>query len=178
MVIEYARDVAGLADANSMEFDDSTPHPVIATMSDQRDVVAGERDMGGTMRLGLYPAKLGEGTIVREVYGEPYVEERHRHRFEVNNDYRARLEQAGLQFSGTSPDGRLVEYVELSREVHPYYVATQAHPEFRSRPTKAHPLFVGLVAAALARKPEQVEIPEVASTLSQESTEENTHTVA
>jgi CTP synthase len=178
MVIEYARDVAGLADANSMEFDDSTPHPVIATMSDQRDVVAGERDMGGTMRLGLYPAKLSDGSIVREVYGEPYVEERHRHRFEVNNDYRARLEEAGLQFSGTSPDGRLVEYVELSREVHPYYVATQAHPEFRSRPTKAHPLFVGLVAAALARKPEQVEIPEVASALSQESTEENTHTVA
>ena len=132
-------------------------------MADQRDVVAGERDMGGTMRLGLYPAKLGDGTIVREIYGEPYVEERHRHRFEVNNEYRERLEQAGLLISGTSPDGRLVEFVELPRDVHPYYVATQAHPEFRSRPTEAHPLFIGLVAAAIARKPEQVELPEVAA---------------
>ncbi|HEX5016871.1 MAG TPA: CTP synthase [Actinomycetes bacterium] len=163
MVIEFARHVASLPDANSMEFDDSTPHPVIATMADQRDVVAGERDMGGTMRLGLYPAKLGEGTVVREVYGEPYVEERHRHRFEVNNEYRDRLEQAGMTISGTSPDGRLVEYVELPRDVHPYYVATQAHPEFRSRPTRAHPLFAGLVAAALERKPEQVELLEVAA---------------
>jgi CTP synthase len=163
MVIEYARTAAQLVDANSMEFDDSTPHPVIATMTDQRDVVAGERDMGGTMRLGLYPAKLVDGTVVREVYGEPYVEERHRHRFEVNNEYRDRLEGAGLVISGTSPDGRLVEYVELPRDVHPYYVATQAHPEFRSRPTRAHPLFAGLVAAALERKPEQVELPEVAT---------------
>jgi CTP synthase len=146
-----------------MEFDDSTPYPVIATMADQRDVVAGERDMGGTMRLGLYPAKLAEGSIVREVYGEPYVEERHRHRFEVNNDYRERLEETGLCISGTSPDGRLVEFVELPRDVHPYYVATQAHPEFRSRPTRAHPLFAGLVAAAIERKPEQVELPEVAA---------------
>ncbi len=152
MVIEYARDVAGLDGAGSAEFDESTPHPVIATMADQRDVVAGERDMGGTMRLGLYPAKLAEHSIVREVYGETYVDERHRHRYEVNNDYRAQLEQAGLWFSGTSPDGRLVEFVELPRDVHPYYVATQAHPELRSRPTKAHPLFSGLVAAALARR--------------------------
>ncbi|MBI1376190.1 MAG: CTP synthase [Frankiales bacterium] len=152
MVIEYARDVAGLEGAGSAEFDESTPHPVIATMADQRDVVAGERDMGGTMRLGLYPAKLAEGSIVREVYGETYVDERHRHRYEVNNDYRAQLESAGLWFSGTSPDGRLVEFVELPRDVHPYYVATQAHPELRSRPTKAHPLFAGLVAAALARR--------------------------
>jgi CTP synthase len=159
MVIEFARNVAGLEAANSMEFDDTTPHPVIATMADQRDVVAGERDMGGTMRLGLYPAKLLEGSIVREVYDEPYVEERHRHRFEVSNEYRPQLEEAGLVVSGTSPDGRLVEYVELPRDVHPYYVSTQAHPEFRSRPTRAHPLFAGLVAAALARKPEQVEIP-------------------
>ncbi|MCZ3387781.1 MAG: CTP synthase [Actinomycetia bacterium] len=163
MVIEYARTMAGMVDANSMEFDDSTPYPVIATMADQRDVVAGERDMGGTMRLGLYPAKLGEDSIVREIYGEPYVEERHRHRFEVNNEYRERLEEAGLRISGTSPDGRLVEFVELPQNVHPYYVATQAHPEFRSRPTRAHPLFVGLVAAAIARKPEQVELPEVAA---------------
>jgi CTP synthase len=160
MVIEFARDVAGLDAANSMEFDDTTPHPVIATMVDQRDVVAGERDMGGTMRLGLYPAKLVDASIVREVYDEPYVEERHRHRFEVNNEYRTQLEDAGLVVSGTSPDGRLVEFVELPRDVHPYYVSTQAHPEFRSRPTRAHPLFSGLVAAALARKPEQVAIPD------------------
>jgi CTP synthase len=163
MVIDAARHLADLPDANSMEFDDATPHPVIATMADQRDVVAGERDMGGTMRLGLYPAKLLEGSVVREVYGEPYIEERHRHRFEVNNDYRDRLEAAGLVISGTSPDGRLVEFVELPTEVHPYFVATQAHPEFRSRPTRAHPLFVGLVAAAVARKPEQVPIPTMES---------------
>jgi CTP synthase len=152
MVIEYARDVAGLADANSLEFDEGTPYPVVSTMADQRDVVAGERDMGGTMRLGLYPAKLLEGSIVAQTYGAPYVDERHRHRFEVNNDFRGRLEEAGLVFSGTSPDGRLVEFVELPEDVHPYYVGTQAHPEFRSRPTRAHPLFGGLVAAALARR--------------------------
>ncbi len=151
MVIEYARTVAGLDGAGSGEFDDATPHPVVATMADQRDVVAGERDMGGTMRLGLWPAKLAEGSLVREIYDAPYVEERHRHRYEVNNAYRARLEQAGLVFSGTSPDGRLVEYVELPRDVHPYFVATQAHPEFRSRPARAHPLFAGLVAAAIVR---------------------------
>jgi CTP synthase len=155
VVIEYARHVAGLAGASSLEFDPATAHPVIATMADQRDVVAGERDMGGTMRLGLYPAKLGEGTIVRELYGEPYISERHRHRFEVNNDYRAELERAGIVFSGTSPDGRLVEFVELPRDVHPYLVATQAHPEFRSRPTRAHPLFAGLVAAGLSRRQER-----------------------
>jgi CTP synthase len=152
MVIEYSRNMAGLQGAGSAEFDEATPHPVIHTMTDQRDVVAGERDMGGTMRLGLYPAKLGEGTVVREVYGEPYVDERHRHRYEVNNDYRSTLEAAGLVFSGTSPDGRLVEFVELPRDVHPYYVATQAHPELRSRPTQAHPLFKGLIAAALNRR--------------------------
>lgn len=108
--------------------------------------------MGGTMRLGLYPAKLADGSVIREVYGTPYVDERHRHRFEVNNEYRPALEEAGLRFSGTSPDGRLVEFVELPREVHPYYVGTQAHPELRSRPTRAHPLFAGLVTAGLARK--------------------------
>jgi CTP synthase len=150
MVIEYARDVAGLADANSAEFDEDTPHPVIATMADQEDVVAGERDMGGTMRLGLYPAALAEGSLAREVYGSAYVEERHRHRYEVNNAYRGRLEEAGIVFSGTSPDGHLVEYVELPRDVHPYFIATQAHPEFKSRPARAHPLFAGLVAAAIA----------------------------
>ncbi|MEI6229786.1 MAG: CTP synthase [Actinomycetes bacterium] len=156
MVIEYSRNMAGLEGAGSAEFDEATPHPVIHTMTDQRDVVAGERDMGGTMRLGLYPAKLGDGTVVREVYGEPYVDERHRHRYEVNNDYRPALEAAGLVFSGTSPDGRLVEFVELPRDVHPYYVATQAHPELRSRPTQAHPLFRGLIAAALERRKSQV----------------------
>ncbi len=151
IVIEYARTVVGLEGANSLEFDESTPHPVVSTMADQREVVSGDRDMGGTMRLGLYPAKLAEGSQVAKAYGAPYVDERHRHRFEVANSYRPQLEAAGLRFSGTSPDGRLVEFVELPAEAHPYYVGTQAHPEFRSRPTKAHPLFAGLVAAALAR---------------------------
>ena len=151
MVIEYARTVVGLEGANSLEFDESTPHPVVATMADQRDVVSGERDMGGTMRLGLYPAKLAEGSQVAKTYGLPYIDERHRHRFEVNNAYRAPLEEKGFVFSGTSPDGRLVEFVELPVTVHPYYVGTQAHPELRSRPTRAHPLFIGLVSAALQR---------------------------
>ncbi len=152
MVIEYARTMAGLEGANSLEFDESTPHPVVSTMADQRDVVSGERDMGGTMRLGLYPAKLAEGSQVARAYGQPYVDERHRHRYEVANSYRPVLEEQGLVFSGTSPDGRLVEFVELPAEVHPFYVGTQAHPEFRSRPTKAHPLFAALVAAALVRQ--------------------------
>ena len=152
MVIEYARDVLGWEDANSAEFDPDTTHPVIATMADQKDVVAGERDLGGTMRLGLYPARLAEGSIVRDLYGQADIAERHRHRYEVNNDYREALTDAGLVFSGMSPDGRLVEFVELPREVHPYFVATQAHPEFRSRPTTPHPLFEGLVAAALRRQ--------------------------
>jgi CTP synthase len=151
MAIEVGRHLAHLEDANSAEFDPSTPHPVIATMADQEDVVAGERDMGGTMRLGLYPARLSEGSLVRELYGTEMVEERHRHRYEVNNAYRETLERAGLICSGTSPDGRLVEFVELPRSVHPFFVATQAHPEFLSRPTRPHPLFSGLVAAALER---------------------------
>jgi CTP synthase len=149
MVIEVARCLGGLADANSTEFEPDTPDPVIATMDEQRDVVAGERDMGGTMRLGLYPAVLAEGTIAHELYGAELVQERHRHRYEVNNDYRERLVAAGLVFSGLSPDGRLVEFAELPLELHPFFVATQAHPELRSRPTRPHPLFVGLVAAAL-----------------------------
>ncbi len=152
MVIEYARDVVGLADANSTEFDERTPHPVISTMADQQDVVAGQRDMGGTMRLGTYPATLRTGSVVAEAYGATDVTERHRHRYEVNNAYRAQLEEHGLRFSGTSPDGRLVEFVELPPEVHPYFVATQAHPGFKSRPTRPHPLFRGLIAAALARR--------------------------
>ncbi len=149
MVIEVARALGGLADANSTEFEPATPHPVIATMDEQKDVVAGERDMGGTMRLGLYPAVLAEGTIARELYGTEVVKERHRHRYEVNNDYREPLSRAGLVFSGLSPDGRLVEFAELPRSLHPFFVATQAHPELRSRPTRPHPLFAGLVTAAL-----------------------------
>lgn len=152
MVIEAARNLAGLPEANSLEFDEATPDPVVATMADQVDVVSGDRDMGGTMRLGLYPAELVPGSIVAEAYGVTSVAERHRHRYEVNNAYRERLAAAGLVFSGMSPDGSLVEFVELPREVHPYYVGTQSHPEFRSRPTRGHPLFVALVAAALARR--------------------------
>ena len=152
MVIEYSRNILGLADANSAEFDEKTSNPVIATMADQHDVVSGERDMGGTMRLGLYPAKLKAGSIAARVYKSDQAEERHRHRYEVNNDYRAPLEAAGLVFSGTSPDGHLVEYVELPVDVHPYYIATQAHPELKSRPTRANPLFSGLIEAALNRR--------------------------
>jgi CTP synthase len=151
MAIEVARHVAGLAAANSTEFDPQTPYPVIATMADQEDVVAGQRDMGGTMRLGLYPAVLAEDSLVRSLYGEPVVQERHRHRYEVNNAYRDQLERVGLRCSGLSPDGRLVEFVELSPDVHPFFVATQAHPELLSRPTRPHPLFGGLIAAALQR---------------------------
>lgn len=152
MVIEYARNIAGIKDANSAEFDEKTTHPVISTMADQTDVVSGERDMGGTMRLGMYPAALKPGSTAERVYGSNLVEERHRHRYEVNNEYRDQLEAVGLSFSGTSPDGRLVEYVELPTDVHPYYIGTQAHPELRSRPTRAHPLFKGLIEAALARR--------------------------
>ncbi|HEY9474242.1 MAG TPA: CTP synthase [Mycobacteriales bacterium] len=149
MVIEFARSVAGIAEANSAEFEPGCTDPVIATMSDQEDVVAGERDMGGTMRLGAYPARLRPGSLVADAYGAVEVSERHRHRYEVNNVYRDRLEAAGLVFSGTSPDGRLVEFVELPREVHPFFAATQAHPEFKSRPTRPHPLFAAFVRAAL-----------------------------
>ena len=154
MVIEAARNLAGIADAASSEFDPDGPHPVIATMAEQVDIVAGEGDLGGSMRLGSYPAELAEGTLVRELYGTTRVTERHRHRYEVNNAYRAQMEEAGLRISGTSPDGSLVEFVELDREQHPFYVATQAHPELKSRPTKAHPLFAGLIGAALQRQEE------------------------
>ncbi|WP_091696631.1 CTP synthase [Micrococcus terreus] len=149
MVMEYARNVAGLAEAGSTEFDPDTAHPVIATMAEQKEIVAGAGDLGGTMRLGSYPAALTAGSVVAEAYGSTEVTERHRHRYEVNNQYRPQLEAAGLVFSGTSPDGTLVEFVELPREQHPYYVSTQAHPEFKSRPTRPHPLFAGLVAAGL-----------------------------
>ena len=151
MVIEYARNKAGLEGASSSEFDENAKYPVIATMAEQVDILK-SGDLGGTMRLGTYEAKLAEGSIVAEVYGSTSVTERHRHRYEVNNQYRDQIGAAGLSFSGTSPDGHLVEFVELPREVHPYYVATQAHPEFKSRPTKAHPLFNGLISAALDRQ--------------------------
>lgn len=149
MVIEAARSLAGLGDANSSEFDERTPHPVISTMADQRDVVAGERDMGGTMRLGAYPAVLKKGSVVARAYGTAEVSERHRHRYEVNNSYRERLEGVGLVFGGTSPDGKLVEFIELPDDVHPFFVGTQAHPELKSRPTRPHPLFSAFVKAAL-----------------------------
>jgi CTP synthase len=149
MTIEVARHLAGLEGANSLEFDAGTAHPVIATMADQEQIVAGKGDMGGTMRLGAYPAVLTPGTIAAEVYGTTEVSERHRHRYEVNNAYREALTEAGLVISGTSPDGRLVEFIELPREEHPYFVATQAHPELKSRPTRPHPLFVGFVGAAV-----------------------------
>ena len=154
MVIEYARSMAGLEKAASTEFDPDCPEPVIATMEEQKSFVEGAGDLGGTMRLGLYPAVLKEGSVVREAYGATEIDERHRHRYEVNNQYREQLEAAGLVFSGTSPDNNLVEFVELPREVHPYYVSTQAHPELRSRPTRPHPLFAGLVGAAIARQRE------------------------
>ncbi|GMA39981.1 CTP synthase [Mobilicoccus caccae] len=152
MVIEFARNVAGIDGASSSEFDPDTPAPVIATMAEQKAYVDGAGDLGGTMRLGSYPAALKDGSVVADRYGSTEITERHRHRYEVNNAYRDRLEAAGLSICGTSPDTRLVEFVELPAEVHPYYVSTQAHPEFRSRPHRAHPLFSGLVAAALDRR--------------------------
>jgi CTP synthase len=151
MVIEAARNLAGIEGANSAEFEPTSPHPVIATMVGQEKIVAGEADMGGSMRLGLYKALLSKGSIVAEVYDKEEISERHRHRYEVNNEYRERIGKSGLLFSGVSPDGSLVEFVELPREVHPYYVGTQAHPEFRSRPTRPHPLFSGLIKAAINR---------------------------
>jgi CTP synthase len=153
-VIELARNVLGLADANSSEFDPSTPHPVIDLMASQEEV----EDKGGTMRLGLYAAKLAEGSKVRELYGQELVYERHRHRWEVNNRYRKDLEGAGMRLSGLSPDDNLVEYIELVD--HPYFVGTQAHPEFRSRPDHPHPLFAGLIRAAAGRGEQTFEIGE------------------
>ncbi len=149
MVIEVARDVAGIEKAGSSEFDPACPDPVISTMADQHDVVAGERDMGGTMRLGLWPTELVRGSQAAKAYGDDPATERHRHRYEVNNSYRPALEAAGLVFSGTSPDGHLVEIAELPAEVHPFFVGTQAHPEFRSRPTRAHPLFRAFIGASV-----------------------------
>jgi len=147
-VIELARSELGMPEANSTEFDPTTPHPVIDLMASQEDV----EDMGGTMRLGLYAAKLAEGSKVRKLYDKELVYERHRHRWEVNNRYRKDLEGAGMRLSGLSPDDNLVEYIELID--HPFFVATQAHPEFRSRPDEPHPLFMGLVQAAAGRREE------------------------
>jgi CTP synthase len=149
MTIEVARNLAHLEGANSLEFDEEAAHPVIATMADQQDIVAGKGDLGGSMRLGAYPATLVPGSIVAEAYGESSASERHRHRYEVNNAYRDALTRAGLQISGTSPDGRLVEFVELDRDLHPFFVATQAHPELKSRPTRPHPVFSAFIRAAL-----------------------------
>ena len=155
MVMEAARNLAGLEGAASTEFDPDTEFPVISTMAEQQAFVEGAGDLGGTMRLGAYPAVLTPGSLVASAYGTTRVSERHRHRYEVNNAYREQIEAAGLKVSGTSPDGKLVEFVELDSALHPYYVATQAHPEFKSRPTKAHPLFAGLIAAAVERRRSQ-----------------------
>ena len=151
MVIEYARNKAGLWGASSTEFDPETPVPVIATMAEQIDIIDGG-DLGGTMRLGMYEAALETGSLASQLYGALTIEERHRHRYEVNNTYREQIAEAGLRFSGTSPDLSLVEFVELPRDEHPFYIATQAHPELRSRPNSAHPLFAGLVEAAVERQ--------------------------
>jgi len=145
-VIEFARNVAALEGAHSSEFDSSSPHPVIALMLEQQDVT----EMGGTMRLGSYPAALVPGSRVHGLYGTDAVDERHRHRYEVNNAYRDLLAGHGMRWSGTSPDGSLVEFLELDQ--HPFFVATQAHPELRSRPNRPHPLFGGLVGAAVAHR--------------------------
>ncbi len=152
MVIEGARNLAGIADANSAEFAPETKSPVISTMEGQHAIVAGDADMGGSMRLGLYRAVLDPKSLVAKTYGVSEISERHRHRYEVNNEYRQRLVDAGLRFSGHYLERDLVEFVELPQDVHPYYVGTQAHPEFRSRPTRPHPLFMGLISAAIAAK--------------------------
>ena len=149
MVIEYARNVAGIDGASSTEFDPQTPAPVVSTMEEQKSFVEGAGDLGGTMRLGASPATLREGSVTAAAYGSTSVSERHRHRYEVNNEYLEQLEGAGLVISGTHPELGLVEFVELPADVHPYYVSTQAHPEFKSRPDQAHPLFAGLVGAAV-----------------------------
>jgi CTP synthase len=151
MVIEAARNLAGIKDAISAEFSD-TGTPVIATMDNQKEVVSGKADMGGTMRLGLYKSDLLMGSVVASLYGSHEISERHRHRYEVNNQYRDQISQAGLVFSGMFTERDLVEFVELPKEAHPFYVGTQAHPELRSRPTRPHPLFIGLIAAAVAAK--------------------------
>jgi CTP synthase len=158
MTIEYARHVLGMAEANSTEFDPATTHPVIDLMNDQRDVT----DMGGTMRLGAYYAVLQPGTKVFAAYGESVVSERHRHRYEFNSNYRTRFEESGFLCSGTSPDKRLVEFIELTD--HPFWVATQAHPEFKSRPDRPHPLFRDLIEASLINRDKRLKVVAGAAT--------------
>ena len=148
-VCEFARDVVGLSGATSSEFDENAEYQVISIMPDQKDI----DEKGGTMRLGAYPCKLEKGTKAFDIYGEEVIYERHRHRYEVNNEYRGKLQEAGMVISGVSPDGRLTEMIELPN--HPWFVASQAHPEFKSRPTKPHPLFNGFVAAALKHRDEE-----------------------
>ena len=145
-VVEFARNVSKLDGANSIEFDAATPNPVIHLMPDQKGVT----DLGGTLRLGAYPCRLEKGSLAEKLYGAELISERHRHRYEVNNDYRCALCSAGMRFCGQSPDGRIIEMVELPEL--PFFIATQAHPEFNSRPTRPHPLFLGLISAALAEK--------------------------
>jgi CTP synthase len=145
-VIEFARHVVGLEDANSTEMDRDCRHPVVCLLEEQSDVT----NLGGTMRLGLYPCVLGEGSRVQAAYGSTLVHERHRHRYEFNNQYRQQFAAQGMVFSGTSPDGQLVEVIELPH--HPWFVAVQCHPEFRSKPTQAHPLFRSFVKASLDRR--------------------------
>lgn len=145
-VVEFARDVLGYEDANSEEFDETTEHPVIHIMEDQVHIAK----KGGTMRLGAYPCHIQKGSLAEKVYGGLEISERHRHRFEYNNDYREEMEKKGLICSGLSPDGSLVEIVEIKD--HPYFIASQFHPEFQSRPDRPHPLFVNLVKAAKAGK--------------------------
>jgi len=152
MVIEAAKNMAGITDANSAEFSPDSGTHVVATMEDQKSIVAGSGDMGATMRLGLYKADLIPGSIVAQIYGAKEVSERHRHRYEVNNKFRDQIAESGLIFSGIYTKENLVEFVELPAGVHPFYVGTQAHPELRSRPTRPHPLFKGLIAAAIALK--------------------------
>jgi len=143
-IVEFARDVIGYKDANSIELDPETTHPVIALMPEQNGV----EDLGGTLRLGAYPCILKEGSKARELYGTEEISERHRHRYEVNNDYRQELEENGMVLSGLSPDKRIVEMLEIPG--HPFFVGTQGHPELKSRPNRAHPLFRGLIQAAVA----------------------------
>ncbi|MFT4245320.1 MAG: CTP synthase [Micrococcaceae bacterium] len=152
MVLEFARNVAGIKDASSTEFDPNTKSPVISTMAEQQNIVEGEGDMGGTMRLGTYENKLAKYTISAKVYGKTDISERHRHRYEFNNDYRDQLKDAGLVIAGIYEESDLVEFVELPKDEHPYFVGTQAHPELKSRPTKPHPLFAGLIEAAIDNK--------------------------
>ena len=145
-VVEFARNVLGLKDASSAEFSSTTKNPVIHIMETQKSVT----EKGGTMRLGAYPCIIKKETLAYKIYGEENISERHRHRFEYNNEYKERLEKAGLICSGTSPDGTLVEIVENKK--HPFFIAGQFHPEFKSRPNKPHPLFVGLIKAAKTNK--------------------------